>query len=154
MRTVRRMLAIGVVLATVVLGMLLATGTAGATNAEEGGGHALFVTRLTGEAELPGPGDEDGRGLAILVVDAESGKIAYRLRVRDIEPATAAHIHEIQTDGFGPVVAPLTAPTDGSSKGVVVDPALAHDILANPDDYYVNVHNAPFPNGAVRGDLG
>ena len=27
------------------------------------------------------------------------------------------------------------------------------DILANPEDYYVNVHNAEFPSGAIRGQL-
>jgi hypothetical protein len=29
----------------------------------------------------------------------------------------------------------------------------ADAIAANPANYYVNVHNAPFPGGAVRGQL-
>ena len=29
----------------------------------------------------------------------------------------------------------------------------AAEILANPEDYYVNVHNEAFPNGAIRGQL-
>jgi hypothetical protein len=29
----------------------------------------------------------------------------------------------------------------------------AADVLAHPGDYYVNVHTADFPGGAVRGQL-
>lgn len=34
-----------------------------------------------------------------------------------------------------------------------LDKNLLKDILRNPESYYVNVHNAAFPNGAVRGQL-
>jgi len=43
----------------------------------------------------------------------------------------------------------------GTSSGCTyVDPALARDILKHPDDYHVNVNNAGFLAGAVRGQLG
>ena len=46
------------------------------------------------------------------------------------------------------------APSDGFSSGCVdVGRALAKEILKNPADYYVNVHNAEFPGGALRGQL-
>jgi hypothetical protein len=50
---------------------------------------------------------------------------------------------------------PLTTPdAAGKSSGcaTVGQPVVAA-ILANPADYYVNVHNAEFPGGAVRGQL-
>ncbi len=34
-----------------------------------------------------------------------------------------------------------------------IDPALAKDITKHPDQYYVNVNNAAFLEGAVRGQL-
>ena len=34
-----------------------------------------------------------------------------------------------------------------------LDKNLLKAIIRNPENYYVNVHNAPFPNGAVRGQL-
>jgi hypothetical protein len=33
------------------------------------------------------------------------------------------------------------------------DPELVADIAANPSEYYVNVHNKPYPAGAIRGQL-
>lgn len=152
MRTTRSMLAAGVALA---VAMTLPAGVATAAPADDdGGGRSVLVTRLSGAAELPGPGDEDGRGVAVLVVDADRGTIRYLLRARGIDPAAAAHIHEIAADGVGPIVQDLQAPTDGSSRGLAVNAAVAEGLLANPGDYYVNVHNPAFPAGAIRGDLG
>jgi hypothetical protein len=52
------------------------------------------------------------------------------------------------------VVVPLAPPTGGSSSGCAeVSRELALAILKSPSDYYVNVHNAEFPAGALRGQL-
>lgn len=110
---------------------------------------------MSGAAEVPGPGDPDGSGTATLRINPGRGEICYTLTVTNIAPATAAHIHVGGPDVAGPVVVPLAAPTSGTSTAcATVDRALAKDIARNLENYYVNVHNAEFPAGAVRGQLG
>jgi hypothetical protein len=114
-----------------------------------------LTAMLTGAKEVPGPGDPDGSGMAILYLNQGQGTITYELTVSGIDPATAAHIHIGGPTVAGGVVLPLEAPTDGSSTGVLtdVDPELIKAIRKNPGAYYVNVHNATYPRGAVRGQL-
>ena len=110
---------------------------------------------LTGAAEVPGPGDPDGRGTADVRINPGQLSICYALTVSGIAPATAAHIHEAPVGEAGSVVVTLSPPTSGESSGCVqVTRELARDILRSPADYYVNVHNTEYPAGAVRGQLG
>jgi hypothetical protein len=44
----------------------------------------------------------------------------------------------------------LTELASGSSPD---GPGVLAETLPAAEEYYVNVHNAPFPNGAVRGQL-
>jgi hypothetical protein len=118
------------------------------------GGRPLSAT-LTGAAEVPGPGDPDGSGSASVRVNVGQGQVCYDLSVAGIAPARAAHIHEAPAGAAGGIVVHLAAPTNGTSSGCAeVTRELAKDILRNPADYYVNVHNADFPAGALRGQLG
>ncbi len=118
------------------------------------GGRPLSTT-LSGAAEVPGPGDTDGSGQASITVNPGQGQICYTLSVSDIATAAAAHIHEAPAGVAGPVVVTLVAPASGESSACAdVSRELALEILKNPADYYVNVHNADFPSGAVRGQLG
>ena len=78
--------------------------------ADDGG--ITFSATLTGDAEVPGPGDPDGSGTATLRLNPGQGEICYELTVSNIAPATAAHIHEGPAGVAGPVVVPLD-PTNG-----------------------------------------
>lgn len=120
------------------------------------GGSRTFTTTLAGAAEVPGPGDADGTGTAEVTVDVPNKKVCYELTVSGIEPATMAHIHLGAAGVAGGIVVTLDAPADGSSEGCVenVDANLVARIMARPSQYYVNVHNGPFPSGALRGQLG
>jgi hypothetical protein len=118
------------------------------------GGRPLTTT-LTGAAEVPGPGDTDGTGTVSITLNQGQGEVCYELTVDKIAAANAAHIHAGAVDKAGPPIANLTPPTNGSSKGcVALDKEKIKDITQNPANYYVNVHNADFPDGAVRGQLG
>lgn len=137
-------------ISSVLLGLAVAAAPA---SADDGG--RPFAVELTGAAEAPGPGDPDGSGHAHLRLNPGQERICYTLEVADIAPAAAAHIHIAPVGEPGPVVVPLLAPTDGSSEACAeVDRELVLAIMHNPEEYYVNVHNADFPAGAVRGQLG
>lgn len=118
------------------------------------GGRPLTAT-LSGEEEVPSPGDPDGYGTALVTLNQGQGEVCWELDVADIASATGAHIHRGSAGVAGPVVVPLSAPVGGSSSGCTsADPALIKEIRQNPSGFYVNVHNADFPAGAVRGQLG
>lgn len=140
------------VLPVLTMGLALAIGGAPSAFAEEGG--RPISVALTGGAEAPTPGDTNGSGTATLRINPGQQQVCYELSVTGIAAATGAHIHKAPVGAAGPVVVGLTAPTSGSSKGCAeVARQLALDILKTPADYYVNVHNAEFPGGAVRGQL-
>ena len=120
---------------------------------KEQGGRRLTAT-LTGAAEVPGPGDPDGGGTAVITLNQGQNEVCFELTVSNIAPATLAHVHVGAAGTAGDAVVTLTPPTEGSSKGCVSAGAeLIKDIRQNPANYYVNVHNADFPDGAVRGQL-
>jgi hypothetical protein len=108
---------------------------------------------MTGEKEVPGPGDPDGRGTAD--IEVYRAEVCYTLKFKNIEPATAAHIHIGLRREAGPVLVTLfDEPTEDFSMGCVEIPrALSLELIEHPGRYYVNVHNEPFPAGAIRGQL-
>jgi len=112
-----------------------------------------FNTKLTGSQEVP-PADPDGTGKVALFLNAAGGQVCYALQVANIAPATAAHIHFAPAGTNGPIVVFLAPPTSGSSAACIsASPAVVQNIINHPSQYYVNVHNAVYPGGAIRGQL-
>jgi len=120
----------------------------------------VLQTTLTGLREVApdgslGAGDPDGVGAATLQVTPTS--LCARINVSGVDlPAAAAHVHGAPVGVNGPIVVPLPVPgEDGLVDGCAEapDPAVLADLLADPAGYYVNVHTAAFPAGAVRGQL-
>jgi hypothetical protein len=89
-----------------------------------------------------------------VTLNPDKGEVCYELSVANIQEATAAHIHEGAVGKEGPVKVALEAPKTGSAKGCVkADAPVIIAIMKDPASYYVNIHNAAFPKGAVRGQL-
>jgi hypothetical protein len=124
----------------------------------------VFVAALSAENEVPGcaAGEESGAaGRAIVRIDADTGEITYRVVARRLPGTIAgspgAHIHVGAAEEMGPVVQALEL--TGRDRGLVAigtatNPALAEAIVADPANYYVNVHTTACPAGAIRGQLG
>ena len=117
-----------------------------------GGGRPLS-TPMSGANEVPGPGDPDGSGSAHVTLNQGQGEVCFELEVDNIATPTAAHIHVGGGDVAGPVVVNLAIDVNGLDGCVDASPELIKAIRQNPEGYYVNVHNADFPAGAVRGQL-
>jgi hypothetical protein len=103
-----------------------------------------------------GVGDPNGGGSFTAVIKGR--QLCYGLAVKDIGNPTAAHIHRGGRNTAGDIVVPLdslpTSGNPGSSAGCTqVSSTLVRQIRANPSRFYVNVHNAAFPDGAIRGQL-
>jgi hypothetical protein len=106
---------------------------------------ATLTAKLT--TAVPGPGDPDGHGNAMIKV--YKTKVCYEISVMGIKPATG------QT---GDIVVPtdqssFEPPRPTSSGCSAVPAALSMELRQNPSNYYVNVHNKPYPEGAIRGQL-
>jgi hypothetical protein len=114
-----------------------------------------IYTHMSGNQEVPGPGDHDGYGVSKITIHPDKNHLCASIRVFKIAPATAAHIHKAPKGVAGPVVVHLPTPNhDGYAEGCVsADSKLLKDIANNPTVYYVNVHNSPYPDGAIRGQL-
>jgi hypothetical protein len=139
-----------------VAGALALVGQGQAQDDDERGTGRKIAATLTGGAEVPGPGDDNGAGLFEARVNPGTGRICYTLAASSIDPATAAHIHKGGPSEAGDVVLTLETPDaddDDSEECQDIDRGLAQALIQNTGDYYVNVHNAPFPNGAIRGQL-
>lgn len=108
-----------------------------------------FIVPLEGAQEVA-LGDPDGTGLANLYIDDVSLTIEWDIVVNDILlPLSGAHIHSGAAGVNGPVVVNFSGQLTGTD---LADLDLAN-VLANPTNYYVNLHNSVYPGGALRGQL-
>lgn len=128
---------------------LLATAAVAQT---AGDGGKRYVVTMTGAAEVPGPGDADGSGRAVITVNRGQSRVCWDITVSGVETITAAHIHiGLVGQAFaGNIVVPLDPDTGCTT---VTNADLLDALIQAPQAFYVNVHNATFPAGALRGQL-
>jgi CHRD domain-containing protein len=134
---------------SVVVGAAIALiAVAGASGALLKGGNSLHAT-LTGKVEVP-KGDPDGAGTVEVKITGTT--VCWEIKASKVTTLMAAHIHKGRAGVAGQVVVPFGAAY--KSKGCIkTSPAVAAAITKNPSGYYVNVHNAKYPAGALRGQL-
>jgi CHRD domain len=140
---------VAILLASLILVTSAATVTAQTT----------LSTSLSGDEEVPGPGDKNGKGWVTLTIEPD-GTVCYEGKVQAIgRELTGAHIHVGAVGVAGDVVVdldPFGADITGNKAAhcVTTTPTTAAAIIANPSGYYVNVHTTDYPGGAIRGQLG
>ena len=87
----------------------------------------------------------------MLRLNANRGRVCATITWENIQAPQAAHIHK---QSNGDIVVDLTtAVTGGKHCTSGVSSALISKIHAHPRRYYVNVHNATYPAGAIQGTL-
>ncbi len=113
-----------------------------------------YYADLTGAQEVGG-GDPDGSGRAEISISDGFGQVCWDLNdIRGIGPITAAHVHVGGAGVNGPPVFTLRAANEGGWKGCTDGSEWTQDRIEDvPGAFYVNVHTAEFPNGAIRGQL-
>jgi hypothetical protein len=114
--------------------------------------HPELGAKLVGTVEVP-KGAPRGHGIVNVTLNATKGTVCWTFAgIAGIGKATAAHIHKSPAGKAGPVVVPFGAAykTKGCTKAAK---RLIGAIESNPNGYYVNVHTAKYPGGAIRGQL-
>jgi hypothetical protein len=116
----------------------------------------VFPIKATGGQESPA-GDPDGEILGTITLDPATNTLSWNLTFTNIAAPTLMHIHSGQDGSNGPVFVDMGIVTTGGPGTLVntkvITPTQATSILTNPQNFYLNVHNATFPAGALRAQL-
>jgi len=144
-------------LAVLATGLTLSA-TVGAQGERRGGpkGKAALSANLSGtEVVSAAGGDPDGRGRARVQLLPRYDAVCFTLRWRGITTPHGAHIHRGARGQNGPHVVDLFPP-DTRDRGCVdgVERSLLRELARHPERFYVAVHTADRPDGAIRGQLG
>ena len=137
--------------AALALGTCLVVAVTGTTTGStaEAASAQRAVQRL--EAQLKPSGDPNGSGEAHFRLNKAERRVCASVEWHKIAAPNAAHIHRVSDGG---IVVDLTGSvTGGKHCATGVSKRLIGRILAHPRRYYFNVHNAPYPAGAIQGRL-
>jgi hypothetical protein len=150
---------ISVVLAGSTL-MLAACGGSGSNGSKSSGPGAgirgpvrIYKLTLSGAAETQ-RGARAGKGVAIIAFHGAS-EVCWRFaHLHGFTDATSARIHSGAKGKAGRVVVSLSGGPRLRHQGCRhVSASVITAIERSPQDYYVNVHSARYPHGAVRAQL-
>ena len=150
----RRRTLIGATLALALLATMIPTLSTAAPDTK------TLSAKLDGNSEVPGPGDNNGKGDVTVLATPSKRKVCFGLDVRNLDPIHAAHIHRGAEDVAGPIKVTLFEDEagldgDGAYEGCIrnLKRKLVRNIANRPERFYVNVHTGEYPDGAIRGQL-
>jgi hypothetical protein len=120
-------------------------------------------------AGLPNQGDPDGTAIGTILLDngtgtGTTGFATLNLNLSNLGVGTVEltghHIHQAPSTTTGSIVLdfgdPDTIRTGSVLSGTItgLSATTITSVFANPTGFYYNLHNAQFPGGAVRNQLG
>jgi hypothetical protein len=127
-----------------LLGATALSGPAGASTADA----AAPVTRM---ADLKASGDADGSGHAMFTLNKAKKRVCADVTWAAIAKPNAAHIHKVSD---GSIFIDLSGSVTGGKKCTTgVSKNKIQKLIDRPGRYYFNVHNGPYPAGAIQGTL-
>lgn len=142
--------------------MLAACGSSGSSSSTPGSKAAgagikgpvkIYRVKLSGVAETSG-GAPAGTGDAIIALHGTSVVCWRFAHLHGFTGATSARVYAGSKDKDGKVVASLSAGPQLHHQGCRhAHPSVITAIERRPQDYYVNIHSAQYPHGAVRAQL-
>ena len=113
-----------------------------------------LVANLSATEEVPNPGPAGAMGTATVNINTDTNQVCYKLAPTGLsETPSAGHIHEGAKGVAGPVAIDFNLPANGLEACVAGDAAKVAAIVANPANFYVNIHTPSFQAGAIRGQL-
>ena len=111
-----------------------------------------FEVALKGNNEAPAA-PASNKGKIELTLNKATGKVCWDFKLAKIDgKPTQAHIHKGKAGVAGNVVVPFGASYKRQGC-TTASKTLVKSIAGHPGSYYVNVHNAKHPAGAMRGQL-
>lgn len=115
---------------------------------------ATYEVQLLGANEVH-QASTSGSGTAEITFSDELTRVCWDLNdLQGLGPITGAHIHRGAAGVDGPVVLPLARATEGGWRGCSSETGWVQQAFDEGlSNYYVNVHTAEYPRGAIRGQL-
>ena len=116
-------------------------------------GGRTYTALLTGKAGPGTAGDPDGSGSAVVSVHPGRWLVCVTLTTSGVDIPTSVHLHEASAPSTDPIIVGPAPAGEGSPHCVAPGKEVVRSINTGRGDHYVEVHNAEFPDGALRGRL-
>ena len=113
-----------------------------------------MTSNMTADDEIPQKGPAGATGSATLEINSDNNQVCYTFVTQSLTDAvTAGHIHKGAKGAAGDIFIDLKVTAANLKNCVTSEAAKIQELLTNAQAYYVNLHTAANPSGAIRGQL-